>query len=101
MKPPPYTHLYSVACVVVSGTEFEMLSLSSQRIRKRNWGQMHGLRDITKKVRYTAYGWVVVHKTNNNDKRLFSQLINHEAWECQKPYKQHRFLFVCLFVLFF
>lgn len=73
MKPPPYTHLYSAACVVVSGTEFEMLSLSSQTIRKRNWGQMHGLRDITKKVTYSAErGWVVVHKTNNNDQRLLA-----------------------------
>lgn len=80
MKPPPYAHLYSVVCVVVSGTEFEMLSLSSKRIHKRNWGQMHGLRDITNKVRYSAeYGWMVVHKTNNNDKRLCRHLINHEA----------------------
>lgn len=94
MKPPPYTHLYSVACVVVSGTEFEMLSLSSKRIHKRNWGQMHGLRDITKKARYsTEFGWVVEHKTNNNDKRLCRQLINHEASWCQMPYKQHSFFF--------
>lgn len=54
MKPPPYTHLYSVACSVVSGMECEMLSLSSRRIHKSNWGQMHGLRDTAKKGRYSA-----------------------------------------------
>lgn len=54
MKPPPSTHLYSVAGGVVSGMEYEMLSLSSRRIHKSNWGQMHGLRDTAKKGRYSA-----------------------------------------------
>lgn len=54
MKPPPYTHLYSVAGSAVSGMECEMLSLSSRRIHKSNWGQMHRLRDIAKKGRYSA-----------------------------------------------
>lgn len=54
MKPPPYTHLYSVAYSVVSGMECEMLSLSSRRIHKSNWGQMHQLRDTAKKGRYSA-----------------------------------------------
>lgn len=41
---------------------------------------MHGFSDISKKVRYSAeYGLVVMHKTNNNDKRLCRHLINHEA----------------------
>ena len=54
MKPPPSTHLYSVAGGVVSGMEYEMLSLSSRRIHKSNWGQMHRLRDTAKKGRYSA-----------------------------------------------
>lgn len=54
MKPPPSTHLYSVALSVDSGTECEMLSLSSRRIHKSNWGQMHGPRDRAKKGRYSA-----------------------------------------------
>lgn len=54
MKPPPSTHLYSVACSVVSGMEWEMLSLSSRRICKSNGGQIHRLRDTAKKGRYSA-----------------------------------------------
>lgn len=54
MKPPPYTHLYSVACSVASGMECEMLLLSSKRIHKSKWGQMHKLRDTAKKGRYSA-----------------------------------------------
>lgn len=54
MKPPPSTHLYSVACGVASGMECEMLSLSSRRIHKSNWGQMPGLRNTAEKQRYSA-----------------------------------------------
>lgn len=54
MKPPPHTHLYSVVWNVASGMEFEMLSLSSRRIHKSNWGQMHGLWDTAEKGRYSA-----------------------------------------------
>lgn len=54
MKPTPSTHLYSVALSVGSGMECEMLSLSSRRIHKSNWGQMHGPRDTAKKGRYSA-----------------------------------------------
>lgn len=39
----------------------------------------------------STYEWFCM-KTNNNDKGLFRQLINHEAWQCTQPHNQHRFL---------
>lgn len=60
MKLPPYTHLYSVALRVVSGTECEMLSLSCRRIHKSNRGQTHGLWDNTEKVDTVLSAWWAV-----------------------------------------
>jgi hypothetical protein len=52
--------LYSGACSVVSGMECEMLSLSSRRIHKSKWEQMHRPEDLQRKADTVLSTWWVV-----------------------------------------